>query len=352
MSTAGTIKRRTLLTGTNNPAYQVSKDAYNDSLIVASAAPDGTVLVRDSANGDGWGLTEALALPVGASGASTFLQAKLSDTGAVGHYNFAVGHATNAGDAGRDDHVLTVGYNTTPLGGRANTAEPCFEWRIEDYYIPSATPFLEAHWQYYDATGAGYRPIACQINRTNGGYLTDATIAFQGTSISFLAANGTQYFKYEQAQLSLLNGAIMSHNGNNVQWIRQFNAANTHMNSLIYTDASDRVLIGDGSAGGTTHYWLYSSSSTPRMGWGGMTASYPALARNGAILETKLADDSAYATHAALTFKTMTALVALGGGATPTLGTIGGSGPATAAQNTWLKMLDSTGAAFWVPAWK
>lgn len=46
------------------------------------------------------------------------------------------------------------------------------------------------------------------------------------------------------------------------------------------------------------------------------------------------------------------ALVALGGGAAPTLGTIGGSGPAAAAQNTWMRILDSTGAAFYVPAWK
>ena len=46
------------------------------------------------------------------------------------------------------------------------------------------------------------------------------------------------------------------------------------------------------------------------------------------------------------------ALVALGGGAAPTLGTIGGGGPATAAQNTWMRVVDSTGAAFWVPAWK
>jgi len=46
------------------------------------------------------------------------------------------------------------------------------------------------------------------------------------------------------------------------------------------------------------------------------------------------------------------ALVALGGGAAPTLGTIGGSGPAAAAQNTWLRMLDSAGVACWVPVWK
>lgn len=46
------------------------------------------------------------------------------------------------------------------------------------------------------------------------------------------------------------------------------------------------------------------------------------------------------------------ALVALGGGAAPTLGTIGGGGPATAAQNSWMRVLDSAGAAFWVPVWK
>lgn len=46
------------------------------------------------------------------------------------------------------------------------------------------------------------------------------------------------------------------------------------------------------------------------------------------------------------------ALVALGGGAAPTLGTIGGSGPATAGQNSWLRIRDSAGAACWVPVWK
>ena len=46
------------------------------------------------------------------------------------------------------------------------------------------------------------------------------------------------------------------------------------------------------------------------------------------------------------------ALVALGGGAVPTLGTIGGSGPTAAAQNTWMQVRDSTNALFWVPVWK
>lgn len=43
--------------------------------------------------------------------------------------------------------------------------------------------------------------------------------------------------------------------------------------------------------------------------------------------------------------------VALGGGAAPTLGTIGGSGPATAAQNQWLE-ITINGTRNWVPCWQ
>jgi hypothetical protein len=46
------------------------------------------------------------------------------------------------------------------------------------------------------------------------------------------------------------------------------------------------------------------------------------------------------------------ALIALGGGAAPTFGTIGGAGPATAAQNSWMRVIDTAGTVFWVPTWK
>jgi len=35
-----------------------------------------------------------------------------------------------------------------------------------------------------------------------------------------------------------------------------------------------------------------------------------------------------------------------------TLASTGGAGPTTAAQNSWVRFLDSTGVPFWVPAWK
>lgn len=45
-------------------------------------------------------------------------------------------------------------------------------------------------------------------------------------------------------------------------------------------------------------------------------------------------------------------LIALGAGAGATLGTIGAPGPVTAAQNSWMRIIDSTGNASWVPVWK
>lgn len=47
----------------------------------------------------------------------------------------------------------------------------------------------------------------------------------------------------------------------------------------------------------------------------------------------------------------MVSVDALGGGASATLGTIGGSGPATAAQNTWIQFVGRNGTTYWLPAW-
>lgn len=43
--------------------------------------------------------------------------------------------------------------------------------------------------------------------------------------------------------------------------------------------------------------------------------------------------------------------VALGGGAAATLGTVGGSGPTTAAQDGWRLIKDTLGVSYWVPCW-
>lgn len=185
---------------------------------------------------------------IGPTGAATFLSAQLSDHGAVGNYNFTIGRAANPGDAGRDDHVLAIGYNTATGGGRVNLTEPAFEWRIEDYYHPGSGPFVEAHWQYYDATGATFRPIGIQIDRTNGGYLTNATMILQASALSYVGMNGTQYAKFVAGEIQLYGSTILSNYVNNVQWLKQENAAVSGLVTLVYLDSSDIVQVGPASA--------------------------------------------------------------------------------------------------------
>lgn len=71
-----------------------------------------------------------------------------------------------------------------------------------------------------------------------------------------------------------------------------------------------------------------------------------------ALLKIRTRAQTGDATISALLFQVMTAIVAAGGGAAPTFTTIGGSGPATAAQNGWLKFTDSGGVACYCPVWK
>src|SRR5262245_5914440 len=54
-TTTGTIKHRFQTTKSNRGTVDVSKDRWNDSLVVAGGT-DGYLMVRDSANADGWGM--------------------------------------------------------------------------------------------------------------------------------------------------------------------------------------------------------------------------------------------------------------------------------------------------------
>lgn len=60
MSTAVTVKHRHQ-TAFANGASDVSANVWNDSLIIASAANDGSLFVKDSGQTDGWGLLPSVA---------------------------------------------------------------------------------------------------------------------------------------------------------------------------------------------------------------------------------------------------------------------------------------------------
>ena len=76
------------------------------------------------------------------------------------------------------------------------------------------------------------------------------------------------------------------------------------------------------TAGGVLKVSNTAETDFNRLQFGGTTTSFPALKRNSAVLETKLADDSAYAQHAASVFQAATAHTVATLPGTPAVGMI------------------------------
>jgi hypothetical protein len=63
IGTVGQILHRKVTTQPNVAAYDVSANAWNDSQIISSLAPDGYIFVKDSSAPDGWSLVASTAVP-------------------------------------------------------------------------------------------------------------------------------------------------------------------------------------------------------------------------------------------------------------------------------------------------
>ncbi len=215
--------------------------------------------------------------------------------------DFAIGLNSVANAFGtRRDHVLAWGYNKDPQGsgGKINAAEHVLVYDIENFYNPSAgDEATESHIGYTNRAGTAFRPYSLHIN-----LLTDVIDqTYLGDTWNYAAANGTNYLQLSQAQIVAQNGATFDSQTNNHDCLRQINATATGYVTLVWANSSNQLVLGWTSA--TDICW-----SKP--------------------------------------------LVSVGGGAAATLSTIGGSGPATAVQNSWMRVVDSNGVPFWVPVWK
>ncbi len=142
------------------------------------------------------------------------------------------------------------------------------------------------------------------------GIATDVTLdadpgAASGTKAVIFRTTGVERGRFSGGGILLVGAAIATNAAAgevvlaNAKSLRGVNAAGTDTKTLIELNATDQVVI---------------SSGGQDIKWGKAT-------------------------------------VALGGGAAPTVGTIGGSGPAAAAQTSWLRVIDSGGTARFIPLW-
>lgn len=97
---------------------------------------------------------------------------------------------------------------------------------------------------------------------------------------------------------------------------------------------------GTGAVFFSTHYANYT------WGWGAAAGSAPSFGVSGSDTNINIAFTAKGTGVAQFNY----ASVALGGGAAPTFGTIGGSGPGTAGQNSWWKV-NLNGTNYFIPVW-
>ncbi len=282
-----------------------------------------------------------LTIDKGTADADTQLIVFKSRESGAGDFAIGVNSVANAFST-RRDQVFQWGYNQKP-GGRINPAEHSLSYDIETLFTPNSTgEATEAHLVYTNRAGRSFRPMSVFINLNTDAITTD----FKADRFSVTTGDGIERLVVASGDLQLPNSTVLRSNTNNVPFVRQKNAAGTKSPALVFLDSADSLVLGDGFV--SKLRW----AGTGIFVFGGAVVGSPALKANGAKLAVRTGTDSAAASLSALTFQTMSALAALGGGAAPTLGTIGGSGPTVAAQYGWVKMLDSTGDTIWVPAWK
>jgi hypothetical protein len=150
----------------------------------------------------------------------------------------------------------------------------------------------------------------------------------------------------------------------NAKSYRGLNAAGNTATQLIGIDASDRVVVCSGS----NNLRLATSGGAVLTGSATVTAGAAAgdiILPNARSFSALNAGASAAIQLVGLGATNIMILgngsidiewnkpnVAMGGGAAPTVGTIGGSGPAAAAQRNWLRFIESDGTASFIPVWR
>ena len=138
----------------------------------------------------------------------------------------------------------------------------------------------------------------------------NAPAAFAGNLLD-LQVNGTHKFKIQSNGVAVAESfQVSTGTGYGLYWTA----------STTFNNRADGVLTISN----------YAENDFGRLQFGGTTTSFPALKRNSAVLETKLADDSAYARHAASVFQAATAHTVATLPGTPAVGMIARVTDATA----------------------
>lgn len=262
-------------------------------------------------------------------------------------------------------NCITASYGTLGTGVRGIFA---LEGVIENSTIEGWLNGID--WQDYAGSKSNSNDIrGCKIRQN--------TIGILSTSVDNASVSGST-MEGNSTGVKILGGrfnAISNHFENNAGDQREIHVVDGSIISIgngFYAGGSDKDIYIESGAGIHMSYGDTLNAGITHNGTGLFTLNNPPLApiysgtgplaRSDGFGITALQGMSGYdlqfsgynnvvlAPTTDVQFKVP--LVALGGGGTATLGTVGGAGPTNTAQNTWIKLIDTNGNPFWLPVWK
>lgn len=153
----------------------------------------------------------------------------------------------------------TVGLSVgaTPDYGKIDPSQAAASMIMEHgFFVQSRRPGggitrgVEFHWQMVGTDYAGYRPLTVFSPWTGADAIYDASISIQGAQIDFKGGDGQSKITFNiqgnaaaPKSVDLDRTISLNHAGNNVPWLRQFNAAGATMLPLPYINAQNQLQV-------------------------------------------------------------------------------------------------------------
>jgi hypothetical protein len=151
--------------------------------------------------------------------------------------------------------ALTIGY-TSSYSKEISTEAAVGMFIEHGFHVVSQIPGggtakgCEFHWQMAGSDHAGYRPITAFAPWTAAHMPYDSGVEFRGAYFNMLDGNGDAIIQYNfrgnSAQpkvMGLSQTFRITHAGNNVPWLRQYNAASSAFLSLPWIDDRNHLQI-------------------------------------------------------------------------------------------------------------
>jgi hypothetical protein len=137
------------------------------------------------------------------------------------------------------NHVFNWGINVTPSGGPAVSGWPATYLQMESNYVAvSGQRVSEIHFDF-----DGHRPFHSEYNHSTGAISTQ----IRADNLNFIDGFGTVNFQMYAGKLIFQNDVGIRSINNNTNILTQFNATSTGEISLIKADATNTVVLGNGT---------------------------------------------------------------------------------------------------------